>query len=106
MGKWAKPDLSDLENDLLNNAIQVIRQILRKLAKSSKTAIFDVFRPFGPWKMTFRAIQSNPSFDSSLVSSLGSFMHNRKKVIKQFLRKLSASKKEAKLDLSDLLNDL
>ena len=24
MGKWAKPDLSDLENDLLNNSIQSI----------------------------------------------------------------------------------
>ena len=90
MGKWAKPDLSDLENDLnssldswstssLRSCIQAIKKSyqtpLRKLAKSSKTAKFDIFLPFGPWKITFRVIQSNASFDSSLVPSLGSFLH-------------------------------
>ena len=41
--------------------------LLRKLAKRIKTAKFDPFGPFGPFKMTFRVIQSNPSFDSTLV---------------------------------------
>ena len=44
--------------------------------------------------MTFRVIQSNSYFDSSLVFSLGSF--------KQFLRKLPPSAQLAKFDLSDL----
>ena len=52
--------------------------------------------------MTFRAIQSNPSFDSSLVPSEAPCI-NREKVIKQYLRKLPPSKKGAKFDLSDLL---
>ena len=71
MGKWAKPDLSDLENDLLNNSMKsisshseftvdqyhpqeavykkyrkVIIMLLRKLAKHIKTAKFDPFWTF------------------------------------------------------------
>ena len=96
MGKWAKSDLSDLENDLLNNSMktiswQLINIIPKKLytrnkeklsdrfwvnlQKVAKTAKFDLFKPFGPWNMTFRVIQSNPSFGSALVPSLGSFLH-------------------------------
>ncbi len=33
---------------------------------------------------TLKAIQSYPSFDSSLVPSLGSFMHTEKKLLKSF----------------------
>ena len=92
MGKWAKPDLSNLENDLLNNSMksiswQLINIIPKKLyarnkeklsdhfwenwQKVAKTAKFDFI---GPFKMTFRGIQSKPSFDSSLIPSLGSFL--------------------------------
>ena len=67
IGKWAKPDISDLEDDLLNNSMKsiswlliniipkeavckklrkVIRVLLRKLAKISKTAKFDLLRTF------------------------------------------------------------
>ena len=67
MGKWAKPDLFDLENDLLNNSMKSIswqliniipkklytrnkeklsERFLRKLAKHIKTAKFDPFRTF------------------------------------------------------------
>ena len=88
--KWAKPDLSDLENELLNNSIksiswQLINIIPNKLYTRNKEKLSDRFWEnwqklqnltfFGPWKITFRAIQSNPSFDSSLVPSLGSFLH-------------------------------
>ena len=90
-------NLSDVENDLLNNSMksiswQLINIIPKKLCarnkgklsdsfwenlqKVAKQPNFTFFWPFGPWKMTFRAIQSNPSFDSSLVLSLGSFLHN------------------------------
>ena len=96
MGKWANPDLSDLENDLLNNSIksiswQLINIIPKKLHAINKEKLSDhfwenwqkvakqqnltFFEPFGPWKITFRVIQSNPSFGSSLVPSLGSFLH-------------------------------
>ena len=95
MGKWAKPDLSDLENDLLNKSMkfiswQLINIIPKKLCtknkeklstrfwehwqKVAKTAKFDIFGPFGPWKMTFRVIQSNLSFGSPSAPSLGSSM--------------------------------
>ena len=95
MGKWAKPDLSDLENDPLNNSIksiswQFINIIPKKLYSRNKEKLSDHFREnwqklaqqpnltffkiFGPWKITFRVIQSNPYFDSSLIHSLGSFL--------------------------------
>ena len=84
MGKWAKPDLADLENDLLSNSMtsiswQLVNIIPKKLYTRNKEKLSDRFwenwqkvakQPnFGPWKMTFRSIQSNPSFDSSLVPS-------------------------------------
>ena len=93
MGKWVKPDLSDLENDILNNSLksifwQSINIIPKKLYRRNKEKLSDCFwenwqkvakQPnltfFGPFKMTFRAIQSNTYFDSSLVPSLGSFLH-------------------------------
>ena len=67
MGKWAKPDLSDLENDLLNNSMKSIswkliniipkklctknkeklsNRFWEKLAKSIKTAKFELFLTF------------------------------------------------------------
>ena len=86
MGKWAKPDLSDLGNDLLNNSMksiswQLINILHKKLYARNKEKLsdrfwenlqkvakqlpnFTFFEPFGPWKMTFKAIQSNPSFYS------------------------------------------
>ena len=54
--------------------------VFEYIGKSSKTAKFDLFRILWTLKITFRAIQSNPSFDSSLVPSLGSFVANREKV--------------------------
>ena len=96
MGKWAKSDLSDLENDLLNNSMksiswQLINIIPKKLYARNKEKLSEcfwenwqnvskqpnltLFGPFGPFKMTFRVIQSNPSFDSTLVPSLWSFLH-------------------------------
>ena len=44
------------------------RENLQKVAKQPNLTFF---KPFGPRKMTFRVIQSNPSFGSSLVPSLG-----------------------------------
>ena len=75
MGKWATYDLSDLENDVLMKSIfdswsissprnciyknerKIIRPLLRKLAKSSKTAKFDLFQ-------TFRTLKNDLSSDS------------------------------------------
>ena len=78
---------------------------LRKLAKSRKKPNLTFFRPFRPWKMTFRPIQSNPSFASSFSALIGKRFSciNREKVIEQFLRKFPQIKKGAKFDLSDLL---
>ena len=91
MGKWAEPD--SYENDLLNNSMksisgQLINITPKKLYTRHKEKLSDHFwenwqkvakQPnltfFGPWKMTFTVIQSNPSFDSSLVPSLGRFLH-------------------------------
>ena len=95
MGKWAKPDLSDLENDLLNNSMksiscQLINIIPKKLCAKNKEKFSNCF--WENWqkvakqpnltffnlsnleKMTFRVIQSNPSFGSPSAPSLGSFM--------------------------------
>ena len=48
MGKWAKPDLSDLENDLLNNSIkpiswQLINMIPKKLYANDDNKLLDGF---------------------------------------------------------------
>ena len=42
MRKWAQPELSDIENDHLNESM--------KLAKSNKTAKFDLLRTFRTFK--------------------------------------------------------
>ena len=115
MGKWAKPDLSDLENDLLNNSMksiswQLINIIPKKLctknkeklsnrfwenwAKSSKTAKFDLFLTFRTLKKKILAVHQHPPWEAS--------WQNREKVIEQFLRKLPPNGKWAKFDLSDL----
>ena len=77
------------------------RTVFEKLAKKyQNTQIW----PFRPWKMTFRAIQPNQSFDSSLVkyTPWEASCLNRDKVIKYVLRKFPPSEKWAKFDLSDL----
>ena len=66
-------------------------KIGKKVAKQPSLTLF------GPFKMTFRAIQSNPSFDSSFVPSLEASCINRENVIKQFLRKLPPSKKRSQI---------
>ena len=48
MGKWAKPDLSDLENDLLNNSMksissQLINIISKKLYARNKEKLSECF---------------------------------------------------------------
>ena len=48
MGKWAKPDLSDLENDLLNNSMKTISSQLininpKKLYTRNKEKLSDRF---------------------------------------------------------------
>ena len=96
MGKWAKPDLSYPETDLLNNSMKsiswkLINIIPKKLYTRHKEKLsgrfwenwqivakqpnLTVFVCFGPWKITFRVLQSNPYFDSSLVPSLERFLH-------------------------------
>ena len=124
MGKWAKPDLSDLENDLSNNSMksiswQLINIIPKKLCTKNKEKLSNRF--WENWQkvakqpnLTFfnlsnlekwplewfnqihlLAIHQHPPWEAS--------WQNREKVIKQFLRKLPPSKKGAKFDLSDLL---
>ena len=74
MGKWAKPNLSNLENDLLNNSIksiswQLINIIPENLYAKNKEKLSNRFwencqkvekykhlTSFWPWKITFRAI--------------------------------------------------
>ena len=80
MGKWAKSNLADLDNNLLNKSItsiswQLINFIPKKLyaknkeklsdhfwenlqKKSSKTAIFDIFRTFRTLKLYSDSIES------------------------------------------------
>ena len=47
MGKWAKPDISDLENDLLNNSIKSIScqmiNIIKKMYAKNKEKLSDHF---------------------------------------------------------------
>ena len=89
MGKWAKHDLSDLENDLLNNSMksiswQLINITPKKLYTRNKLKLSNRF--WENWQKVakqpnltlfghFGVIKPNPSFDSSLVPSLGSFLH-------------------------------
>ena len=52
MGKWAKPDLSDLENDHLNNAMksiswQFINIIHKKLYTKNKEKVLESFWEIG-----------------------------------------------------------
>ena len=54
--------------------------------------------PFWPWKRTFKAIQSNLSFDSSLVPFFGSSMLK----LLNSLSKWPPNAKRAKFDLFDL----
>ena len=77
VGKWTKPDLSDLENDILNNSIiyiswQLINIIPNKLYAENKEKWPDCFEQIAKkyqnnqiWhfltlKMTIRAIQPIP----------------------------------------------
>ena len=111
MGKWAKSDLSYLENDLLNNSMksiswQLINIIPKKLCtkykeklsnrfwenwqKVAKQPNLTFFGPFGPWKLTFRVIQSNPSFGSPSAPSLGSFMTKYRKSYQTVFEKIAS----------------
>ena len=111
MGKWAKPNISDLEKDLLNNSMksiswQLINIILKKLCtKKNKEKLSNCFwenwqkiaKPnltffgsFEPWKMTFRVIQSNPSFGSPSAPSLGSFMTKQRKGYQTSFEKIAS----------------
>ena len=85
MGKWTKPDLYDLDNDLSNNSIKSISwQFIniipkeavykRKFSKSSKTGKFYLFRTL------------IKSFGSPSVPSLGRYMPNinGKKILNSF----------------------
>ena len=56
------------------NREKVTEQILNEWTISVKLEKSGKFRPFRPWKMTFRAIQSNPALGSWLVPSSGRFM--------------------------------
>ena len=123
MGKWAKPDLSDLENDLLNNSMksiswQLINIIPKKLCTKNKEKLSNRFWenwqkvansqiwPFfnlsnlEKWPLEWfnqihlSAVHQHPPWEAS--------WQNREKVIKQFLRKLPPNGKWAKFDLSDL----
>ena len=53
-------------------------------------------------KEDLKAIQSNLSFDSSLVPFLAALCQNREKVTQQFLSKWPSNAKRAKFDLFDL----
>ena len=60
-------------------------------------------RPFWPWKRTFKAIQANPSFGSSLVPFLGSYMPKYRKSYWTVLEQMAhLSAKRAKFDHTDL----
>ena len=90
MVKWAKPDVSYLENDLSNHliksiswqliniipisCIQNIKKLLDRFWANWRKVAKQQHLTFRPWIIAFRAIQSNPSFDSSLAPSWGSFM--------------------------------
>ena len=123
MGKWAKPDLSDLENDLLNNSMksiswQLINIIPKKLYTRNKEKLSNRF-----WE-NWQKVAKQPNLTFFYLSDLENWplewfnqihilavhqhppweasWQNREKVIKQFLRKLPLSGKWTKFDLSDL----
>ena len=58
--------------------------------------------PFWPWKRTFKAIQSNLSFDSSLVPFFGSSMVPKFQLLNSFWSKWPSNAKRAKF--RDLFN--
>ena len=63
---------------------KILKQILNKWTINVKIGESGKFRPFRPWKMTFRAIQSNPALGSWLVPSVGRFMPKEKKLLTRF----------------------
>ena len=81
MGKWAKPDLSDLENDLLNNSMksisfQLINIIPRKLYARNKEKLSDC---------NWQKVEKQPNYPPCEASCI-----NREKVIKQFFEKIAS----------------
>ena len=56
------------------NKEKITKPILNKWTINVKLEKSAKFRPLRPWKITFRAIQSNPALGSWLVPSLGRFM--------------------------------
>ena len=115
-GKWYKPDISDLENDLLNNSIksiswQLINFIPKKLCAKHKEKLYDCFwvncqKVTKYLNLTF--FWTLEWFNKIRLSAVLQYPHwealcqNRENVIKQFLRKLPPSHNWAKFDLSDL----
>ena len=63
----------DLSEGSCQNREKVTDQFFEKMMLSAKRA------KFGPVKMTFRAIQPNPSYDMLLMSSQRSFMPKKEK---------------------------
>ena len=59
MGKWTKPDLFDLESDLLNNSIELISKKLytKKIKKSYHTS-FEKIPKFDPF-LTFQTLEND-----------------------------------------------
>ena len=97
MWKRPKSDLSDLERGplkrfnqtclltvhlypslaaLWQNREKVTERFWRQMTSKCKKGLF---WPFRPWKMTFRAIQPNLSFDMWFMSPKRSFMPKKKK---------------------------
>ena len=63
--------------------------------------------PFGPWKRTFKAIQSNLSFDSSFSTLLWQlYAKIEKKLLNSFGANDLQMKKEPNLTFTTLKNDL
>ena len=94
-GKWAKPDLSDLENDLLNNSMksiswQLINIIPKKLytrnkeklsdrfwenwQKVAKTAKFDLYQSFWTLKNDLESDSIESIFWQSISTLLGKLL--------------------------------
>ena len=61
--------------------------------KVAKYPNLTFFGPFGPFKINFRMIQSNPSLGSWLVPSLEASYQNIEKIINQFKKNYLKCKK-------------
>ena len=102
MGKWTKPDLSYLGNDLSNNSIksiswQLTNIIPKKLYTKKIKKSWPFFWPLERFNQThLLAVHQHPHWEASC--------QNREKIIREsvFWENCRQSKKSAKFDLSDL----